>query len=222
VRVGWVAHKLALTVTRYTKMLTSIPLIALLSIVGVATANEPTAEPTTTLKPTISKPSFRPTTNEPSSVETGDTVDNNSTCIDTPGWSDLDDFPCAWYEEHDASGCPKYGDSYPWKFKDGVIYEPFGDGTATQNCCHCMIVIPTAKPTSSCSGNTPNWTDIDDYTCDWYEANDAPGCPSYGNKWKGSQGVANDNCCYCFGTGSPTAVTDFPTIASVPTPTPTD
>jgi hypothetical protein len=190
-----------------TMKITTISLIALLSIAGAASAHGTSAEP-----------SFKPTTN--------DTIDSDSTCIDTPGWTDIDTFTCAWYEEHDAPGCPTYGDKYSWKYKDGVIYEPFGDGTANHNCCHCKNknLIPTAKPTSPCSGNTLNWEDVDNYTCAWYEANDAPGCPRFGNAYRGSQGVANDNCCYCFGSGSPTSsmpTSAFPTIALVPSPTPT-
>lgn len=171
------------------------------------------------------RPSFKPASHESSLVSKDDIGSKTSiTCIDTPGWSDLDDFTCTWYEEHDVAGCPLYGDSFPWKFKDGVIHEPFGDGTANQNCCHCQNAVPTPKPTSSCSGDTPDWKDVDNFTCAWYEANDALGCPRYGNAYEGSQGVANENCCWCRGTGSPTTVmptTAFPTIVLVPTPYPT-
>ncbi|KAK1738746.1 hypothetical protein QTG54_010776 [Skeletonema marinoi] len=198
------------------------------------TTYEPSSAGPTTLEPTSSEPttyepSIESTTHEPSLVATTDdigdrTIDNNSTCIDTPGWSDIDNFPCSWYEEHDATGCPIYGDSFPWKFKDGVIHEPFGDGTANQNCCHCKNAVPTPRPTSSCSGDTPDWEDVDHYTCAWYEANDAPGCPRYGNAYEGGLGVANENCCWCRGTGAPSTLmptSDFPTIVLVPTPSPT-
>lgn len=60
--------------------------------------------------------------------------------------------------------------------------------------------------------------------CAWYEANDAPGYPRYGDEYEGSDGAANDNCCWCFGTGSPTTImptSAFPTIALVPTSSPT-
>lgn len=60
---------------------------------------------------------------------------------------------------------------------------------------------PTPKPTSPCTGNTPGWVDVDGYGCEWWEAVDAPGCPKYGNEFEGSMGTANDNCCYCEGTG---------------------
>ena len=71
--------------------------------------------------------------------------------------------------------------------------------------------MPTPYPTTSsptvtqapsiCVGNTPGWVDYDGYGCDWYEENDMPGCPKHGDFYEGSMGVANDNCCYCFGTG---------------------
>ena len=53
------------------------------------------------------------------------------------------------------------------------------------------------KP-SSC--DTPGWVDRDGDGCDWYEENDAPGCP-YNGGFGGEMGVADDNCCYCAGTG---------------------
>lgn len=40
--------------------------------------------------------------------------------------------------------------------------------------------------------------------CDYYELNDAPGCPKegdYNDDDTGNISVANDNCCHCFGTG---------------------
>ena len=61
--------------------------------------------------------------------------------------------------------------------------------------------VPTAKPTSPCEGNTPDWEDVDGDGCDWYEMMDLPGCPRHGNLYRGARGVADDNCCYCAGTG---------------------
>ena len=61
---------------------------------------------------------------------------------------------------------------------------------------------PTAKPTSPCTGSTPGWTDSAGDGCEWYEAVDRPGCPLYGHEYGTEEGgVANDNCCYCEGTG---------------------
>ena len=58
-------------------------------------------------------------------------------------------------------------------------------------------------------GSTPDWVDVDGDGCGWYEISDLPGCPYYGD-WAGYDintgevlvggSVANDNCCYCFGT----------------------
>jgi hypothetical protein len=50
-----------------------------------------------------------------------------------------------------------------------------------------------------CTGNTVGWVDEDGDGCDWYEANDLPGCPNEGHWYSGDMGVANDNCCYCAG-----------------------
>jgi hypothetical protein len=73
-------------------------------------------------------------------------------------------------------------------------------------------VWPTSSPTVShaptssaepsiCIGNTVDWVDIAGDGCDWYEAVDLPGCPNFGSSYEGDMGVANDNCCYCAGTG---------------------
>jgi hypothetical protein len=198
------------------------------------TSSVPSAEPTS-LEPTTSEPttlepssSESPTTYPPSSTPTqtssaGDRSISESTCIDTPGWADADNFSCQWYEQNEPLGCPIYGDLRPWKFKDGVVEPSFGDGTANQNCCHCRgSAAPTPKPTSSCSGDTINWRDNENYTCSWYENNDALGCPRFGDSYEGSMGVANDNCCWCKGTGAPTSIATsaFPTVALYPTPSP--
>ena len=71
--------------------------------------------------------------------------------------------------------------------------------------------MPTPYPTTSsptvtqapsiCMGSTPGWEDKDGDGCDWYEENNVPGCPNYGSYYGGEMGVADDNCCYCFGTG---------------------
>ena len=59
----------------------------------------------------------------------------------------------------------------------------------------------TSAAPSTCMGSTPGWEDKDGDGCDWYERNDDPGCPNYGSSFGGEMGVADDNCCYCFGTG---------------------
>jgi hypothetical protein len=55
---------------------------------------------------------------------------------------------------------------------------------------------PTPKPTSPCTGNTPNWTDSYGDDCTWYEQWEAPGCPTWGMD-EGEMGSAMDNCCFC-------------------------
>ena len=72
-----------------------------------------------------------------------------------------------------------------------------------------MDSVPVPAPTSTCMGSTPDWVDVDGDGCGWYEASDLPGCPYWGD-WAGIDdntgefivggSVANDNCCYCFGT----------------------
>ena len=52
-----------------------------------------------------------------------------------------------------------------------------------------------------CTGNTVGWVDMYGFGCDVYEEVDLPGCPYYGNAFDGDMGSANDNCCYCAGTG---------------------
>ena len=64
-------------------------------------------------------------------------------------------------------------------------------------------------PTATCTGSTAGWVDVGRDGCAWYEQNDHPGCPYWGDFGGydengemiiGDPGsVANDNCCYCFG-----------------------
>ena len=54
---------------------------------------------------------------------------------------------------------------------------------------------------SVCTGNTAGWVDDFGDGCDWYESSDLVGCPYFGNSYDGGMGVANDNCCFCAGTG---------------------
>jgi hypothetical protein len=72
--------------------------------------------------------------------------------------------------------------------------------TSTTNVVLVPTAKPTAKPTTSPTTSecldTPNWVDKDGDGCDWYEENDYPGCPSYGNTG-GNMGIANENCCHC-------------------------
>jgi hypothetical protein len=177
--------------------------------------NWPTFEPTKSPNPTAT---FSP------SMCTGN----------TPNWVDMWlDVGCDWYEEYDLPGCPYYGNSY-----DG------GNGTAMDNCCYCALSRsptnsphptpafewPTYEPTKSpsptatfspskCTGNTPNWLNINLDGCDWYEENDLPGCPNYGNLYDGGNGTAMDNCCYCALSQSPTKSPPTVEICSAELPT---
>lgn len=68
------------------------------------------------------------------------------------------------------------------------------------------------RDSPSCEGSTPGWVDVDGMGCGWYERNEAPGCPIWGD-YTGYDivtrvkfpdinrvGVANNNCCHCQGT----------------------
>ncbi|KAL3817407.1 hypothetical protein ACHAXA_011036 [Cyclostephanos tholiformis] len=68
----------------------------------------------------------------------------------------------------------------------------------------------SAKAETQCT-DTIGWVDSEGDGCDWYEANDSPYCPYYGNSYDGGMGVADDNCCFCAGTGAPSpAMTPWP------------
>ena len=58
----------------------------------------------------------------------------------------------------------------------------------------------TTRPTRSLvmpyTGKTPDWVDVDGHGCEWWQVNDLPGYPLYGDEYEGTMGVANENCCY--------------------------
>ncbi|KAL7492378.1 hypothetical protein ACHAWT_003902, partial [Skeletonema menzelii] len=124
-------------------------------------------------------------------------------CVDTPNWND-GAHGCAWYEENDSQGCPKYGELFGEKVM----------GFAKEHCCYCMqavvaLVTPSpppsisispslsVSPTSSLCTDTEGWYDYKGYNCGWYEVMDNPGCPRYGNDDDDYYGTANDHCCHC-------------------------
>ena len=122
-------------------------------------------------------PTPYPTTSSPTVTQ------SPSTCIgSTPGWTDSYGNDCDDYDMYDDPGCPKYGSD-----NGGEM------GVADDNCCYCFG--------EYCIGSTPGWTDSYGNNCDDYEMYDEPGCPKYGSDYGGEIGVADDNCCYCFGTG---------------------
>jgi hypothetical protein len=54
------------------------------------------------------------------------------------------------------------------------------------------------KATEIISGCTvPGWTDKFKDGCDWYEQNDDPGCPKYGEIEDNAGTTASEACCYC-------------------------
>eukprot|EP00956_Cyclotella_meneghiniana_P038211 scaffold150086_cov56-Cyclotella_meneghiniana.AAC.2 len=64
-----------------------------------------------------------------------------------------------------------------------------------------MDSVPSTSPTKFCY-DTPDWKDVANDGCRWYEKNDRPGCPDFGNdsEWAGDNtGMATDHCCYCGG-----------------------
>ena len=122
------------------------------------------------------------------------------TCNDTPNWVDSYGDGCEWYEANNDPGCPE--DGADW---DG------GMGVANDNCCHCKeedgtSPTPVAPGTGTCN-DTPNWVDSYGDGCEWYEANNDPGCPEDGADWDGGMGVANDNCCHCQSSGIDASIT---------------
>jgi hypothetical protein len=88
-------------------------------------------------------------------------------------------------------------------------------------CCSifgwCGVTDEHCGSSSTCL-DTPDWVDTSGDGCDWYETHDDPGCPTYGY-FGGNLGSANDNCCHCKETGTPTS---YPTTASSLTNIPTN
>ncbi|KAK1733314.1 hypothetical protein QTG54_016031 [Skeletonema marinoi] len=155
---------------------------------AVQGTNSPSPTPINTVWPTDwgtqgdpTPPPRRP--NWPTYSPTPPTSTSSSCTGSTPGWTDIDGDGCDWYEMNDSPGCPLYGDSHVGEL-----------GSANENCCYCFstdVVTP-----SLCEG-TPEWTDVWGDGCEWYEANDQPGCSKYGMNWEGDMGFAIDNCCFC-------------------------
>ena len=69
------------------------------------------------------------------------------------------------------------------------------------------------------TGKTPDWVDVDGHGCEWWQVNDLPGYPLYGDEYEGTMGVANDNCCYCIKDTH--MLTSSPTEDDIATPEPT-
>ena len=85
----------------------------------------------------------------------------------------------------------------PMKKSPSPSSSPSSSPTASE------VWLPTQPPTTTCI-DTPGWIDSEGDGCDWYELADVPSCPTYGDMYEGSMGVANDNCCHCRGNGDQT------------------
>jgi len=187
----------------------------------------PTYSPTTTRSPVTLYPTFAYGT-----LWWGPTPQPTAPCTgNSPDWVDSSGDGCEWYEAHDYPGCPIHGNDFEGDM--GVANDNccFCDGTAppavTPSPTPFLSYLPTFSPTrfqttadptdsptptdttpqttSTCTGNSPDWVDVDGYGCEWWEVYDSPGCPNFGDEYGGDMGVANDNCCYCFGgTSGPT------------------
>jgi len=100
-----------------------------------------------------------------------------------------------------------------------VSVAPTASAAPVSTLAPTVSIAPTASaaPSPSDSGSlegdmmqmisspcTDNWEWLDGFGegCWWYEANDLPGCPEFGDMHVDEAmgtgiGVANDNCCYC-------------------------
>lgn len=114
------------------------------------------------------------------------------TCVDQPGWTDLQGYTCDWYGLYGAHQCWIDGDTFPGYF--GM--------TATQACCICQVGFyptpnwPAYDPNYQCS-DFRGWTDVDGYDCSWYALGDR--CTEYGDLFEKFGLVANQACCACGG-----------------------
>jgi len=121
-----------------------------------------------------------------------DDDDSSAGCDDLAGWSDMFGGDCDWITENDEPGCPAYGST------TGT-----GGVAAEEACCYCS--------TSNCD-DLPGWVDFFGDDCSFYEENDQPGCPTYGDSASLDGVTAMEACCYC---------KDVPAVTtSAPTPSP--
>jgi len=136
----------------------------------------------------------------------------------TPNWKDSAGDSCEWYERSS-----EYSDRCSGYDYGGAM------GPAKDHCCYCLVTAaPTPRPTyywqkrtpypvSSCNGaktgGMAGWKDINGSGCDWYEVNDSPGCPRFGDI-SGIGGTAKDNCCFC--RSSSTSDPDPPSTSPFP------
>jgi len=106
-------------------------------------------------------------------------------CHDYPGWKDVYNYTCAFYEKQDIC----------WWKVPGIVE----NATASEACCYCQgghsdgDLVPSFSPTVKCY-DYPGWKDKIDRGCDHSAA--AKCNPKYAN----SQNIsALDACCICDG-----------------------
>eukprot|EP00956_Cyclotella_meneghiniana_P014863 scaffold22454_cov58-Cyclotella_meneghiniana.AAC.5 len=162
----------------------------------------------------------------------------NSTCIDTPDWKDLYGNGCDWYGELDER-CTEFSNWYEGTMgaasdncchcgRVGQVNDISMNFTLANSSAPSPSSITISDDISddllsldtspSICYDTYNWTDSFGDGCDWYESNDDPGCPEYGD-WSSAnytEEAANDNCCYCGGGSENPNPTVSPTISGAP------
>ncbi|KAL3927084.1 MAG: hypothetical protein SGBAC_013226 [Bacillariaceae sp.] len=153
-------------------------------------------------------------------------------CTDFQDWQDEYQDGCDWYMENDVGGCPTHGDV------DGGA--GFTGISASEACCYCGGgsedgSVFTKPPTPSPSTFTidPNCQDMPGFAdfcgdgCSWYEIEDTPGCPEWGElvgsvdsimRQSSIEMEANEACCYC---GGGTIIAGLPDPTLGPTTTST-
>eukprot|EP00980_Cylindrotheca_fusiformis_P003493 scaffold781_cov132-Cylindrotheca_fusiformis.AAC.12 len=146
-------------------------------------------------------------------------------CKDYEGYVDSYNDGCSWYSFNEPPLCPTYG------YLNGGV--GFNGITPKEACCHCGgggERDPTMAPSTYVADprciDFPSYIDSYGDGCDWYQYNDVPGCPRYGQatgataEYRNSS--ARDACCYCGGgeyldpTAAPTKQTNSPTAFSSP------
>jgi hypothetical protein len=81
--------------------------------------------------------------------------------------------------------------------------------------------VPPPPPSGGSCTDKPGWTDTYGDGCEWYEANDAQGCPNWTGCCDAGNGTPDQACCHCGGGSTSTTPTPpSPPPPSPPTPTP--
>ena len=115
-------------------------------------------------------------------------------CTDEPDWTEIDTHrTCAHYNDN-PNDC-------------GAISISISTSTTNNNSTANNPIVAADEACCACGGgciDTPSdWTDFLNDPCSWYEDNDSPGCPFYGDTTgMHSQLTANDVCCHCRLTAS--------------------